>query len=31
MDFVIKNQDKIAKAAKIVPMTSQQASSPSRT
>ena len=25
MDFVIKNQDKIAKAAKIVPMTSQQA------
>ena len=25
MDFVIKNQDKISKAAKIVPMTSQQA------
>ena len=25
LDFVIKNQDKIAKAAKIVPMTSQQA------
>lgn len=26
LDFVIKNQDKIAKAAKIVPMTSSQAS-----
>ena len=25
MDFVIKNQDKISKAAKIVPMTPQQA------
>jgi phosphate transport system substrate-binding protein len=27
MDFVIKNQDQISKAAKIVPMTSQQAQS----
>jgi ABC-type phosphate transport system substrate-binding protein len=26
MDFVIANQDQIAKAAKIVPMTSEQAS-----